>query len=249
QTNTWQDTSLTCGTSYTYTIKYRNGDGTETETISTSQTTDECVYRRTLPLTVYVLPQTSILESTNNENNKDEEENIEGDEFDQNIDNSSDGIDSENCIDNLDNPQILNKENKDNQDYNNSENKNLSSSLFVVGITPEKDVIIRETLYAGNFIYSTARVSNLKVEQDNAVVLADYLIDFFGVEKYNRFFWSNISINGKKWWYQYVNAYIYGGYPLEAIKQSIKFGGKTVHPVIPWKTWKDADDYKDYIGK
>ncbi|MDD4606939.1 MAG: hypothetical protein PHS07_01170, partial [Patescibacteria group bacterium] len=42
QTNTWQDTSLTCGTSYTYTIKYRNGDGTETETISTSQTTDEC---------------------------------------------------------------------------------------------------------------------------------------------------------------------------------------------------------------
>lgn len=42
QTNSWQDTGLSCGTSYTYTIKYRNGDGVETDTISLTQSTSGC---------------------------------------------------------------------------------------------------------------------------------------------------------------------------------------------------------------
>ena len=42
QTNSWQDTGLSCGTSYTYTVKYRNGDGVETETISLTQSTSGC---------------------------------------------------------------------------------------------------------------------------------------------------------------------------------------------------------------
>jgi len=42
QTNSWQDTGLSCGTSYTYTVKYRNGDGVETDTISLIQSTDSC---------------------------------------------------------------------------------------------------------------------------------------------------------------------------------------------------------------
>jgi hypothetical protein len=42
QTNTWQNTSLTCGTSYNYTIKYRNGDGTETDTIALAKSTNSC---------------------------------------------------------------------------------------------------------------------------------------------------------------------------------------------------------------
>jgi len=46
-----------------------------------------------------------------------------------------------------------------------------------------------------------------------------------------------------------VNAYVYGGYPLPAIKQSVKFGGKTVHPTIPWSLWKDSQDYKNYIDR
>ena len=40
--NSWTDTSLTCNTSYTYTIKYRNGDATESATSSVSQTTSAC---------------------------------------------------------------------------------------------------------------------------------------------------------------------------------------------------------------
>ncbi|RKY67947.1 MAG: hypothetical protein DRQ24_12295, partial [Candidatus Latescibacterota bacterium] len=42
QTNSWQDTGLTCNTSYSYTVKYRNGDGIETETISLNKTTAAC---------------------------------------------------------------------------------------------------------------------------------------------------------------------------------------------------------------
>ena len=42
QTNTWQDTNITCGTSYTYYVKYRNGDGTETSAVSLTQPSVPC---------------------------------------------------------------------------------------------------------------------------------------------------------------------------------------------------------------
>ena len=40
--NSWQDTSLSCGISYTYTVKHRNGDGTQTNTASLTQATNTC---------------------------------------------------------------------------------------------------------------------------------------------------------------------------------------------------------------
>ncbi|MDD4972573.1 MAG: GDSL-type esterase/lipase family protein [Paludibacter sp.] len=42
QTNSWTDTGLSCGNSYTYAVKYRNGDGTETSEISTAKSTSGC---------------------------------------------------------------------------------------------------------------------------------------------------------------------------------------------------------------
>ncbi|MFH1462680.1 MAG: peptidoglycan-binding protein [bacterium] len=42
QTNSWQDTSLSCGTSYTWYVKYRNGDGTETANTSLTASTSAC---------------------------------------------------------------------------------------------------------------------------------------------------------------------------------------------------------------
>ncbi|KKN62633.1 hypothetical protein LCGC14_0509760, partial [marine sediment metagenome] len=42
QTNSWQDTGLSCGTSYTWYVKYRNGDGTETATASLTASTSGC---------------------------------------------------------------------------------------------------------------------------------------------------------------------------------------------------------------
>jgi len=40
--NSWSDTGLTCNTQYSYTVKYRNGDSTESATSSISQTTSAC---------------------------------------------------------------------------------------------------------------------------------------------------------------------------------------------------------------
>jgi hypothetical protein len=42
QINSWTDTGLTCNTSYTYSVKYRNGDGVETDPISITQKTAGC---------------------------------------------------------------------------------------------------------------------------------------------------------------------------------------------------------------
>ncbi len=42
QTNSWSDSGLSCGTSYDYTVKYRNGDGTETATASLTKSTSAC---------------------------------------------------------------------------------------------------------------------------------------------------------------------------------------------------------------
>jgi hypothetical protein len=50
-------------------------------------------------------------------------------------------------------------------------------------------------------------------------------------------------------WYKLVNAYVYGGYPIEAIAQAIKWSGKTVHPTIAWSVWKNSQDYLNYINK
>ncbi|MCR4275693.1 MAG: peptidoglycan-binding protein, partial [Candidatus Wolfebacteria bacterium] len=41
-TNSYTDTGLTCNTSYSYEVKYRNGDSTESATSSLSQTTSAC---------------------------------------------------------------------------------------------------------------------------------------------------------------------------------------------------------------
>jgi len=53
QTNSWQDTGLSCGTSYTYSVKYRNGDGIETSAISQPFRTGNCAGA------VIILPQIS----------------------------------------------------------------------------------------------------------------------------------------------------------------------------------------------
>jgi len=54
-----------------------------------------------------------------------------------------------------------------------------------------------------------------------------------------------IYINPSKW-NMLVNAYTYGNYPAEAIIMYIKLDGKTVHPEIPWDSWKNSSEYKKY---
>lgn len=51
----------------------------------------------------------------------------------------------------------------------------------------------------------------------------------------------------KKNWIRLLNAFIYGGYPVEAIARGGKFYGKVVHPKIPYERWKQSSVYKFYI--
>jgi hypothetical protein len=41
-TNSWSDSGLSCGTSYTYSVIYKNGDGTETTPASLTKSTNSC---------------------------------------------------------------------------------------------------------------------------------------------------------------------------------------------------------------
>jgi len=50
-------------------------------------------------------------------------------------------------------------------------------------------------------------------------------------------------------WAILVNAYTYSGYSEQAIKQAIRFSGKTVHPSIPFAQWRNSADYQNYINR
>lgn len=90
-----------------------------------------------------------------------------------------------------------------------------------------------------NFAYGQPRLKSLAAEQQLAQELRQQLEQYFKKQ----------IPKSTQSWYSLVNAYIYGGYPIEAIAQAIKWGGKTVHPIIPWNAWQNTPDYQNYINK
>lgn len=116
----------------------------------------------------------------------------------------------------------------------------------LVVVTPQVSGV-GETLQLGAFAYGAARVRALQTEQALAKALAQDL-DKRLPGAFNRLFHQR-TITSKQWWYTYVNAYIYGGYTLEEIKQSVRFGGKTVHPAIAAPVWRKSADYQAYISR
>ena len=87
--------------------------------------------------------------------------------------------------------------------------------------------------------YDKQRMS-LAEEEQKAQELKSQLEKYFG---------QGLIPLSKENWPTIVNAYIYGEYPIQAIVQAIRFGGRTVHPFIPYRLWKETRDYKDYINK
>lgn len=81
---------------------------------------------------------------------------------------------------------------------------------------------------------------NLNSEKNLAVNLRAFL---------NNIFSGKVPLSAYTNWFTLVKAYVYGGYPPEAIIQAVKFGGKTVHPTIPWSKWKESEDYQNYINR
>jgi hypothetical protein len=92
--------------------------------------------------------------------------------------------------------------------------------------------------YRASWTYQQCR--NLTAERAKALELKQHL---------NKKFNNRVPASALLNWYTLVNAYTYGGYPLEAIVAAVKHGGKTVHPTISFSSWQNSKDYKDYIKK
>lgn len=100
-------------------------------------------------------------------------------------------------------------------------------------------VVAEKVAATSGFAYGQERLKSLTTERNLALDLKQKLEQYFktAIPKSNQH------------WFTLVNAYIYGGYPIEAIAKAIEYGGKTVHPTIPWSSWKNSADYQNYINK
>lgn len=50
-----------------------------------------------------------------------------------------------------------------------------------------------------------------------------------------------------RYWPTYVNAYLYGHYPIPVIARAIRLGGVVVHPAIPFSAWQRSPIYRAHI--
>ncbi len=64
-----------------------------------------------------------------------------------------------------------------------------------------------------------------------------------------RYFHGRVPQSARDHWFELIRACAYGHYPAQAIIQAVRFGGKTVHPSIPWARWKTTSDYQAYINR
>lgn len=92
----------------------------------------------------------------------------------------------------------------------------------------------------GAAVWAYGQCRNLTSERAKALELRNNL---------NRIYHNQVPASALRNWYILVNAYTYGGYPMEAITAAVKHGGKTVHPGIAFSSWQNSKDYKTYIVK
>lgn len=86
------------------------------------------------------------------------------------------------------------------------------------------------------YAYNKPRLEDLKLENQKIIDLEKQLEEIF----------SSLKISDENW-ATLVKAYIYGDYPIEAIAQAIRLGGYTVHPSIPFESWKNSKDYIEHM--
>lgn len=82
--------------------------------------------------------------------------------------------------------------------------------------------------YYDQFSYGKPRVWSPSVEKDKAAYLNAELVYRMG---------RDIGVNAADW-STLVNAYIYGGYSIEEIKNTLVYGPGQVHPTIPAVNWR-----------
>ena len=133
---------------------------------------------------------------------------------------------------------LLNQTNQNqNQDYDNTTDNNQNNNQDQnIENNNNNKILTKQKVFS----YSKSRLKSLSQEQDSAKDLKSELEKYYGENK--------IPVN-RKHWHTIVNSYIYGNYPIQAIIQAIKFGGKTVHPTIPFSVWQKTGDYLGWIGR
>jgi hypothetical protein len=87
------------------------------------------------------------------------------------------------------------------------------------------------------FSYGKPRLISLSVEQKMAANLKTALEAKFGK--------GNIKVSSKDW-HTLVNSYIYGGYSVDEIKDTLVYGPGMVHPTIPADLWRKSIQYNRY---
>lgn len=92
----------------------------------------------------------------------------------------------------------------------------------------------------GAAVWAYGQCRNLNSERAKAVELKNNL---------NKIYHNQVPAAALRNWYILVNAYTYGGYPMEAISAAVKHGGKTVHPAIPFSAWQHSQDYQQHIKR
>lgn len=78
-------------------------------------------------------------------------------------------------------------------------------------------------------------------EQERAVELRARL---------SRFFPYGLPVSAENWG-RLVNAYVYGGYPVQAIVQTVRYGAEAaaVHPSIAYEQWKEQEEYQKILRR
>lgn len=81
--------------------------------------------------------------------------------------------------------------------------------------------------YYHNFSYGKPRVNSPTIEQQSAANLKNELIKRIG--------YLRVHAND---WHTLVNSYVYGGYSIEEIKNTLVYGPGMVHPTISAEAWR-----------
>ena len=118
--------------------------------------------------------------------------------------------------------------------------KRVTSGQFGFTTKPAGVVAGATACPRGAAVWAYGQCRNLTAERAKALELRGNL---------NRIYRNHVPASALRHWYTLVNAYTYGGYPVEAIAKAVKHGGKTVHPTIPFSAWQNSKDYKEYINK
>ena len=129
---------------------------------------------------------------------------------------------------------------------NNTQDIVTYQDLQITQITPNSTAIKRTSPNQSPIVKGQTSIVNIagtygldRLSSDQENIQAQ---DFFTqLRKYNIFYLTPRSKN------TLAAAYIYGGYAIQEIVDTLKNGPRAVHPIIPAYTWRHTPNYQEYL--